>query len=158
MGMQPPKAILFVCTGNICRSPTAEGVMRHALKEAGKSIHLDSAGIESYHVGEAPDRRSQAAARAFGVDLSAQRARKVTPGDYLDFDLILAMDEGHLRTLKRLAPKGSSATITLYLPHAGIEVPRDVPDPYYGQETDFHKVFELCQRASTYLLKRWYGI
>lgn len=158
MGMQPPKAILFVCTGNICRSPTAEGVMREALAEAGRSIHLDSAGIESYHVGEAPDRRSQGMAKAFGVDLSAQRARKVTPGDYLAFDLILAMDEGHLRTLKRLAPKGATAELALYLPYAGIDTPRDMPDPYYGQEADFHNVIDLCQRATALMLEHWHGI
>src|SRR5690606_21957555 len=99
--------VLFVCTGNICRSPTAEGVFRHLLREAGMDgrIGADSAGTHGYHVGEAPDRRTVACARRRGIDLSGLRARRVRAGDFEDFDLILAMDRGHLARLRELAPE-----------------------------------------------------
>jgi protein-tyrosine phosphatase len=156
--MQPPRSLLFVCTGNICRSPTAEGVMQHAARTHGLPLTLDSAGIASYHIGEAPDRRTQSVARGYGVELSGLRARKVVAADFTRFDLIFAMDAGHLAALERLRPQGSTAELALYLPYAGIPSPADMPDPYYGDEAGFHAVYDLCQRATQQLLNRWYGL
>jgi len=157
MTRQPPSSLLFVCTGNICRSPTAEGVMRHALKERGLSLRLDSAGVASYHIGEAPDPRTQAMARRFGLDLCDLRARRLTPSDYTDFDIIFAMDTGHLQAIERMAPARAHAERALYLPYAGISSPRDMPDPYYGREADFREVYDLCVEATNLLLHRWFG-
>lgn len=143
-------SLLFVCTGNICRSPTADGVMR-AL-----SPHLlvDSAGTHAYHVGEAPDQRSQAAAQARGYDLSGLRARKVTRDDFRRFDLMLAMDAGHYEHLLRLKPSDATAEIGLFCAYAGLGR-RDVPDPYYGSMRDFEACFTLieqgCQRLQARL-------
>ena len=105
--------VLFVCTGNICRSPTADGVFRHIVAKAGlgNAITTDSAATHGYHIGDPPDPRSVAVAAARGFDLSALRARKITPGDFHDFDLILAMDQGHLAHLAAVQPKGSKAEV-----------------------------------------------
>src|SRR5690242_4326472 len=102
--MKQRRAILFVCTGNICRSPTAEAVLRHLAAQEGIELHIASAGIGDWHVGSAPDKRAQQHAKGRGYDLSSLRARQVTKRDFEDFDLILAMDRGHLRTLTRMAP------------------------------------------------------
>lgn len=159
MGLQAPDSILFVCTGNICRSPTAEAVMRHhlSLRYPDRRLILDSAGIHGYHVGEAPDKRTQQVARGMGVALGDLRARAVMPEDYHRFSLILAMDEGHLRHLHRQAPSGARAELALYLPYAGIERPREMPDPYYGTEAGFQQVFSLCEQASLTLLDHWFS-
>lgn len=138
------KRILFVCTGNICRSPTAEGVARHIISERGLPIDVDSAGTQGYHAGEPPDPRSQRAARKRGYDLSKLRARKVTLPDFECFDLILAMDRDHLRYLQRLCPPQWHDRVHLfldYLPGAHDEV----PDPYYGGDAGFEHVLDLCE-------------
>ncbi|MGQ9370915.1 low molecular weight protein-tyrosine-phosphatase [Azospirillum sp. ST 5-10] len=147
--------VLFVCTGNICRSPTAEGVFRHLVRAAGLDdrIATDSAGTTDYHTGEAPDPRSQEAARARGVDLSDLRARRVTPEDFRAFDYVLAMDRGHLAQLRRLAPADATATVRLYLDYAPGAARREVPDPYYGQGSHFTEVLDLVEEGARGLLE-----
>ncbi len=147
-------SILFCCMGNICRSPTAEGVLRQVLSThaAHLQITLDSAGTHDYHVGDAPDARSIAAARRRGVDLSSLRARQVLQQDFERFDLVLAMDEQNLHHLRRLAPAHLQERIKLvmeYAPDLGV---RDVPDPYYGSSRGFEEVLDLLQAASDGLL------
>ena len=146
--------ILFVCTGNICRSPTAEGVFRAQVAAAGLAGHImaDSAGTHGYHVGEPPDQRSQAAAARRGINLADLRARKVKTGDFHDFDLILAMDKGHLDSLRRIAPAGSPARLALFLNYADGHQGQDVPDPYYGGPQGFDEVLDLCERGAAGVL------
>ena len=138
--------VLFVCTGNICRSPTAEAVLRRRAKEHGIDLHIESAGIGRWHVGCAPDERAQHHAKGRGYDLSALRARQVEPFDFERFDLILAMDRGHLQALERMAPPKRRAKIRLFLPD------RDVPDPYYGGPQGFEEVLDLVEAACRDLL------
>ena len=147
--------VLFVCAGNICRSPTAEGVFRHLVRQAGLDdrIETDSAGTHGYHVGEAPDPRSQSAAKARGVDLSDLRARRVTVGDFADFDYILAMDRGHLTQLQRMVTQESKATVKLFLDYAPGAPKREVPDPYYGEGMHFTEVLDLCEAGAEGLLE-----
>jgi len=139
--------VLFVCTGNICRSPTAEGVLRHLAKEAGVYVHVESAGTGDWHVGHPPDERAQHHARGRGYDLSAQRARQVGPRDFEAFDLIVAMDRGHLRILEHQCPRGHRAKLRLLV--AG----RDVPDPYYGGPEGFGRVLDMVETACRALLQ-----
>lgn len=143
----------MVCTGNICRSPTADGLLRHMLGEAGLSdcVLVDSAGTHDYHIGAAPDPRSIATAHGHGIDLSPLRARQVCAADFTRFDLILAMDNGHFTRLRRLCPPAQQDRVRLYLsyaPHFG----REVPDPYYGGPDGFEAVWRMCQAVSTALL------
>ena len=146
--------VLFVCTGNICRSPTAEGVFRHLVDARGLSgkIEADSAGIGSWHVGEPPDPRSQQTARARGIDISDQRARSVHIDDFEAFDLILAMDKGHYQDLERACPGAHSAKIRLFLGYAPETGITDVPDPYYGDGDGFERVFDMIETAANGLL------
>jgi len=146
--------MLFVCLGNICRSPTAEGVLRHlAAQEApGLALHIDSAGTADYHVGAPPDLRSQRAALRRGIDISGLRARQVTAADFDRFDLILAMDQENLRELQALKPHGSHALVKLFLEYAPQTRVRGVPDPYYGGDSDFEHVLDLTTAASRGLL------
>nr|WP_246513051.1 low molecular weight protein-tyrosine-phosphatase [Azospirillum picis] len=147
---------MFVCTGNICRSPTAEGVFRHLAGRAGLSglVAAESAGTHAYHVGEPPDPRTQRAALARGIDLSGLRARKVTAGDFARFDHILAMDHGHLEQLRRIAPPGAGAALRLFLDDAPGLAGRSVPDPYYGGPDGFGEVLDLCEAGARGLLDR----
>ncbi|MDR2013942.1 MAG: low molecular weight phosphotyrosine protein phosphatase [Rhodanobacter sp.] len=138
---------LFVCMGNICRSPVVEAVARARFALAGLDIEVDSAGTEDYHIGEPPDRRSLASALARGYDASAHRARQVEAGDFARFDKLLVMDRTNLRALTRRAPGAGSARIALFLPWAGIDEPHDLPDPYYGQARDFDTVVTLAERG-----------
>ena len=139
--------VLFVCTGNICRSPTAEGVLRHLAQEAGVEVHVESAGTGDWHVGHPPDERAQHHARVRGYDLSAQRARQVGPSDFEAFDLVVAMDRGHMRTLERQCPRAHRAKLRLLV--AG----RDVPDPYYGGPEGFERVLDMVETACRALLE-----
>jgi protein-tyrosine phosphatase len=138
--------ILFVCTGNICRSPTAEGVLRHLAKEAGVEVHVESAGTGDWHLGHPPDERAQHHARGRGYDLSAQRARQVAQRDFEAFDLIVAMDRGHLSALRVRCPREHQAKLRLLVPG------RDVPDPYYGGAEGFERVLDLVEAACAGLL------
>jgi protein-tyrosine phosphatase len=146
--------VLFVCTGNICRSPTAEGVFRQVVRDAGLDgrISTDSAGTHDYHVGEPPDGRSVRAAKSRGVDIADLRARKVRPADFEEFDLILAMDCGHFDQLVRMAPKDRRDRIKLFMDYAPEAPKREVPDPYYGEGTHFTEVLDLVEAASEGLL------
>jgi protein-tyrosine phosphatase len=149
----PPINVLFVCTGNICRSPSAEGVFLNAVRVAGLAdrIAAESAGLISWHVGDPPDPRSQAAARQRGIDIARQRARLMVPQDFQDFEYIVAMDRGHLDELGQLCPAGAEDRIRLMLDFA--ETPeRDVPDPYYGGGDGFEIVLDLLEDASRGLL------
>jgi protein-tyrosine phosphatase len=138
--------VLFVCTGNICRSPTAEGVLRELARRQGIHLHVESRGTHDYHVGEPPDERAQQHAMRRGYDLSAQRARHVTRQDFEDFDLIVAMDRGHLRTLERACPPQQRGKLRLFVPE------RDVPDPYYGGAEGFEQVLDMVEEACRGLL------
>lgn len=148
--------VLFVCTGNICRSPTAEGVFRHHVSEAGldDKIYADSAALYNYHIGESPDPRTIKAAAGRGVSIEDQIARKVNPEDFEEFDLILGMDNGHYRELISYSPHGSKAKIELFLEYADHPSGGDVPDPYYGDESDFNYVFSLVEDASKLILEK----
>ena len=152
--IKDPTKILFVCMGNICRSPTAEGVFRSMAHEAGLGERLvaDSAGTHAYHLGEAPDPRSQAAAVKRGYDLSALRARRIDESDFRQFDLILAMDNDNLRGIERIRPAGGDAAVELFLRYADSGAPRDMPDPYYGGARGFDYVLDLVEDASRGLL------
>ncbi|GLS05221.1 phosphotyrosine protein phosphatase [Chitiniphilus shinanonensis] len=147
-------SVLFVCTGNICRSPTADGVMRHLVREAGLAdrVEVDSAGTHDYHVGEAPDRRAQAHASKRGYDLRSLRAREVTSADFARFDLILAMDEGHLALLRRRCPEPYQNRLKLFLDFATHFNEREVPDPYYGGPQGFEHVLDLVEDGCEGLL------
>ncbi|HKT71948.1 MAG TPA: low molecular weight protein-tyrosine-phosphatase [Steroidobacteraceae bacterium] len=147
--------ILFVCLGNICRSPTAEAVFRElAAREAPDlTVEVDSAGTAGYHVGDAPDPRTQTAARRRGYDLSALRARSVETHDFTRFDLILAMDRSNLELLRRRAPMQMRERIRLFLEFAPDADVAEVPDPYYGGENGFEEVLDLVEAASRGLLE-----
>lgn len=142
--------VLFVCMGNICRSPTAEGVFNKYIKDMGTSDRfiVDSAGTHAYHVGEPSDPRSQQTARSRGVDLSKIRARKVAPSDFEHFDYILAMDSANLQILMNDCPRQFADKISLFLDFAPNQTEQDVPDPYYGGSNGFDHVFDLVEDAS----------
>ena len=147
--------VLFVCLGNICRSPTAEGVLRAVAAREFPSLDLevDSAGTADYHVGEPPDRRSVAAARRRGYELAGLRARQVTSRDFSRFDYVLAMDRANLLELERLGARGR-AHVGLFMDFAPGEAD-EVPDPYYGGIEDFERVLDLCEAAARGLLHKF---
>lgn len=147
-------SILFVCMGNICRSPTAEGVFGRVLRTAGldSQVALDSAGTHGYHVGESPDSRAVAAAGAREIDIAGLRARKVSADDFYRFDLILAMDADNLRLLDELAPDDAKADLRLMLDFSSRDPGGAVPDPYYGGEAGFERVLDLLEEAGEGLL------
>ena len=151
-------SILFVCLGNICRSPTAEGVLRHLIREEAPRLQvaIDSAGTGDYHVGDPPDPRSQRAALRRGIDLSALRARRVVAGDFSKFDLILAMDRQNLRDLSALRPVGSTALLRLFMEYAA-DPCLEVPDPYYGDDGAFERVLDLTTLAARGLVAELRG-
>jgi protein-tyrosine phosphatase len=177
------KRVLFVCLGNICRSPLAEGLARAKARRAGLDLQFDSAGTESYHVGRPPDPRACAVARARGVPIDDLRARQVTREDFGNFDLILAADQPSLRVLQSLRPAQGGAELALLLeraeagrrhgrerdagtaagapagdsafaarPASAAATAGEVPDPYYGDEADFERVYDLLDRALDALL------
>ena len=147
-------SVLFVCMGNICRSPMAQGVLEQRLREAGLegAVRVDSAGTHGYHQGEAPDARARAAAGARGLDISAQRARTVEAADFERFDLILAMDDDNAERLRRIAPDARTGKISLFMDYAPAPNLREVPDPYYGAAGGFEQVFDLVEAAAEGLL------
>lgn len=149
----PVVALLVVCTGNICRSPTAEGALRHLAKARGLAdrVRIASAGTHNYHVGEAPDPRTVEHASKRGYDLSTQRAMQVAERHFEEFDYILAMDRGHLRVLKQMQPQGSRAKLGLFLEASGQWKDEDVPDPYYGGDAGFEQVLDMVEEAG----QRW---
>ncbi|MCP1726710.1 protein-tyrosine phosphatase [Natronospira proteinivora] len=149
------KRILFVCMGNICRSPTAEAVFRHRLTAHGHALSLviDSAGTHGYHVGHPPDGRAVEAAARRGVSLEGITARRVEEGDFHRFDLILCADESNLRMLEEMQPPGSPARLQLLLEFADSSE-REVPDPYYGGDKGFEKVLDLIESACDGLIHR----
>ena len=144
--------VLFVCLGNICRSPTAEGVLRARAAAAGVSLTVDSAGTGGWHVGETPDRRAQAEARKRGYDLSHQRARQTSAQDFRDFDLIFAMDRSNLANLTQLRPDNAGAKLSLFLDLLPDQPMREVPDPYY--EDGFDTVLDLIEDGCDALIKQ----
>ena len=156
--MKEKTSVLFVCMGNICRSPTAEGVFRHHVESAGLAdrIEIDSAGTHAYHVGEPPDRRARAAAERRGMSLEGIYARRVDVRDYERFDYIIAMDEDNLYRLRQEAPDRHTANLHLFLEFAAAEEV-EVPDPYYGGAAGFERVLDLVEDASKGLLKKLSG-
>lgn len=148
-------SILFVCLGNICRSPMAEGIFRALCEEAGMQVHIDSAGTGSWHAGEPPDPRAIRCLKGYNIDISNLRARQVREADFDTFNLILAMDYNNLRDLHRLMPSSSQVQARIYLfgEFTGLN-PVEVPDPYYGTAADFEKVYHMLQRGMQYLITR----
>ncbi len=147
------KRILLVCMGNICRSPMAEGIVRHKAGERGISIETDSAGTINNHVGESPDPRAQKCMSGHGIDISDLRARQMRPSDFHQFDLLLAMDSDNLQGLLRIAPDGELARkAKLMMDYAPGHPLREVPDPYYGGAEGFEEVFNMLEEASDNLM------
>ena len=142
--------ILFVCTGNICRSPTAEGVFRHIVTDAGlaDTIEADSVGLEGWHVGNPPDSRSTHAAAQRGFDISDLRARQLTRDDFDRFDLLLAMDDGHHRDMLRRAARNQRQKVRLFMEAAQGEGAVPVPDPYYGARDGFEQVLDMIEEGA----------
>ena len=147
-------SVLMVCMGNICRSPTAEGVFRQRLHEAGleHAVRLDSAGTHSYHIGRSPDPRASQAAAQRGYDLSDLVGRQVGPRDFEEFDLILAMDQDNLANLRRLCPRGQEHKLRLFLSFSSRYAGLEVPDPYYGGAQGFDRVLDMVEDAAEGLL------
>jgi protein-tyrosine phosphatase len=147
--------VVFVCMGNICRSPTAEAVFRHLVEKEGMDdlIHVDSAGTHDYHIGDPPDPRTQRAAKQRGYDMSGLRGRQVEVADFAQFDYVLAMDEGNLDILKRLRPADTQSHLGLFLEFAEHHSEREVPDPYYGGVQGFERVLDLVEDAAIGLLR-----
>jgi protein-tyrosine phosphatase len=148
-------SVVFVCTGNICRSPTAEGVFRKMVEDAGLSgrITIDSAGTHDYHVGEPPDARTVEAAARRGYDLSGLRARKFEREDFHRFDLVLAMDRANHAVLAHVAQPSSGHKLRMMMSYARRFEETDVPDPYYGGEEGFERVLDLLEDAARGLLE-----
>ena len=151
--------VLFVCLGNICRSPTAEGVLRHlaAAEAPDLRLEIDSAGTSSYHIGEPPDPRSIAAAAARGIDLSGLRARQITAADLSRFDYVLAMDEANLAGVRALRPCAATTRVQLFLDFFPAGGEREVPDPYERDGSAFEHVLDLCEGAARGLLEQLRG-
>jgi len=146
--------VLFVCMGNICRSPTAQGVFERLVQAQGLAdrILIDSAGTHAYHIGSSPDKRSQAAAKNRGLDLSGQRARKVTAADIEEFDYVLAMDRTNLEDLRDLVEASQRERVRLFMTFAERWKVDEVPDPYYGGESGFERVLDMVEDAAAGLL------
>lgn len=155
MKQTKPIGILMICMGNICRSPTAEGVFRQRLREAGleQAVHLDSAGTHGYHIGKSPDPRARQAALGRGYDLSDLVGRQVDARDFDEFDLILAMDQDNLANLKRICPAGQSHKLRLFLSFSSRYAGQEVPDPYYGGPQGFERVLDMIEDAAAGLLE-----
>ncbi len=146
--------VLFVCMGNICRSPTAHGVFRGLVENEGLAdvIEIDSAGTHAYHVGEPPDPRARETANRRGIDLSDLRARRALPEDFEYYDYVLAMDQDNYHGLSAICPAGQERKIGLLMDYAAKLRIREVPDPYYGGNQGFEKVFDMVEAAANGLL------
>jgi len=147
-------SVLFVCMGNICRSPAAEGAFRHLVQQQklDKQIKTDSAGTHAYHIGERPDGRAQQTALSRGLDISDLKARKVKPADFKKFHYVIAMDQNNYELLAEIAPQGLEDRLRLFLDFAPELKETEVPDPYYGGVKGFEYVFDLVEEASLGLL------
>jgi len=148
--------VLFVCLGNICRSPTAHGVFREYVRHSNLEdlIIIDSAGTGDWHIGKNPDKRATCAAKNKGYDLSDLRARQVTPEDFKNFDYILAMDQSNLKSLRRMSPPNFSGELKLFLDYHPDTSTKEVPDPYYGDDDGFVTMLTMIETASTELLSQ----
>jgi protein-tyrosine phosphatase len=154
--MSEPVRVLFVCTGNICRSPTAHAVLRHLIAKEWlqERLECDSAGTQSYHEGEGADRRAREVGERRGVDFSFHRARRIRSQDLEDFDWVLAMDRGHLEHLQAMSHPGQRARTALFLSVLPGSDP-DMPDPYYGGPRGFENVLDLCWKGCEAWLRVW---
>ncbi len=155
MNQDSKVSVLFVCMGNICRSPTAEGVFRRLVVEEGLAhrVEIDSAGTHDYHIGKPPDRRAQAAAAGRGYDLSPLRGRQVTHRDFSEFDYVLAMDRDNLTNLQRICPSEQRHKLRLFLSFSERFKDQEVPDPYYGEAQGFSQVLDMVEDAARGLLQ-----
>jgi protein-tyrosine phosphatase len=155
MNEQKKIRILFICMGNICRSPSAEGVMRSVVAQAGLAdlIEVDSAGTHDYHVGDAPDRRAAKAAARRGYDISGLRGRQVSDDDFIRFDMILAMDRDNLAILMRNCPPNQRHKLHLLLEYAQHFEEDEVPDPYYGGDAGFERVLDMVEDGARGLIE-----
>ena len=151
---RPIRSVLFVCMGNICRSPLAEGIFRQQLQQSGRvdGFQLDSAGTGGWHTGDPPDPRSIAVALSHGIDISSQAARQMVSADFERFDLILAMDRSNEATLRARAPSGNRDRIHLFLDHT-LGRRTDIPDPYYNAEGGFEAVYQMLENGCSALLR-----
>lgn len=147
-----PPSVLFVCLGNICRSPLAEGVFRHLAAAEGVEVAIDSAGTGDWHLGHAPDHRAQAVAARNGIDICGLRARLVTPDDFRRFDYIVAMDASNLANLERMRPDDAKAEVARLLDYATEAGIPDVPDPYHGGPEGFDETYRLVEAGALGLL------
>ncbi|MCG8408809.1 MAG: low molecular weight phosphotyrosine protein phosphatase [Phycisphaerales bacterium] len=152
-------SVLFVCLGNICRSPLAEGVFRDLAQKRRLSdkLEIESAGTGAWHVGNPPDPRSIEIANEHGIDISQQQARRITEADFSQFDFIFAMDQDNLRHLSAHRPPDGTATLSLFLDYAGLGQ-KDVPDPYYGGTDGFQRVYGMIETASSGILDRLFPV
>jgi protein-tyrosine phosphatase len=157
MTNSPSVRVLMVCTGNICRSPSAEGVLRHMLVAEGlfDRVTVDSAGTTSFHKGEGPSRLAVVAAAARGYDFSGLVSRPLRPSDYTEFDLILAMDDGHKRHLDRARPDDAPSEVAMFLDAAPEAGRPDVPDPYYGGGDDYEYALDLIETGCRGWVRRF---
>ena len=153
-GLKNVKSVLFVCMGNICRSPSAEAVFRHKASAEGLSLKIDSAGTTGAHAREKPDHRAQKVAIERGYSFDGIKARKVSVKDFNDFDIILAMDQHNVDQLMLLAPRAFQYKIVLFLAFAKNHSEKEVPDPYYGGANGFRFVLDLVEDASDGFIKQ----
>ncbi|MEO0690706.1 MAG: low molecular weight protein-tyrosine-phosphatase [Pseudomonadota bacterium] len=155
--VEPSLAVLFVCLGNICRSPMAEGAFRQAAREAGLDCRVDSVGTAGYHIGESPDPRAIATARKHGVDISGLQGRQLAPSDFEEFTHIFALDTANLAGIRSRAPRSAESQISLLLDAVPGREGQTVADPYYGDEEDFERVWRDISVAVEHVVEKLKG-